>query len=147
MDPLDLFGRRLGFRGGSLRRAFRFGPSRVKQPPLDPADLVGQLAIALGRARLPPQLGGALLLVAEDFGEPGEVGLGRAQLLLGILAPRVKAGDAGRFLEQLAALDRLGGNHRADLALADSAGEWAPVAASANSSATSLARTSRPSIR
>ena len=80
---------------------------------------VGDLAIALGGAGLAAKLGGALLLLAEDFAEPRQIGFGRAQLLLGVLAPRVQARNARRFLEQQPALDRLGGDHRADLALAD----------------------------
>ena len=95
------------------------GPAGVEQPRLDRADLLGQLAIAFGRPRLAAQLGRALLLVGQDFAEPREIGFGRAQFLLGILAPRVKAGNARRFLEQQPALDRLGGDDRADLALAD----------------------------
>ena len=119
VDSLDLFGRGLGFRGRRLRRALGLDPARVEQPRFDRADLVGQLAIAFGGARLAPQLRGALLLVAEDFAEPREIGFGRAQLLLGILAPRVKPGNARRLLEQQPPLDRLGGDDRADLALAD----------------------------
>ena len=42
-----------------------------------------------------------------------------AQLLLGVLAADVEAGDPGRLLEHQPALGRLGGDHRADLALAD----------------------------
>ena len=89
--------------------ALGLDPARVEQPRFDAADLVGELAVALGRARLPPQLRRALLLVAEDFAEAGEIGLGRAQLLLGILAPRVEPGNAGRLFEQQPPFDRLGG--------------------------------------
>ena len=67
---------------------------------LDPADLVGELAVAFGGAGLAPELRGALLLVAEDFAEPHQIGFGRAQFLLGVLAPRVKPGNAGGFLQQ-----------------------------------------------
>ena len=91
----------------------------MEQPRFERADLGGQFLVALGGARLPPQLGRALLLLAEDFAQPGEVGLGRAKLLLGVLAPRVKPGNARRLLEQKAPFDRLGRNDRADLALAD----------------------------
>ena len=78
-----------------------------------------KLAVALGRARLPLQRGGAQLHVGEDLVEPDEVGLGRAQFLLGILAADVEAGNPGRLLQHQPALGRLGGDHRADLALAD----------------------------
>ena len=77
---------------------------------------------ACGSAR-PPAPGAAAprraLPVGEDFVEPGEIGLGRAQLLLGVLAADVEAGDPRRFLEHQPPLGRLGGDHRADLALAD----------------------------
>ena len=91
----------------------------MKQPRFDTADLVGQLSIALGRPRLPSKLRCTLFLIAEDFAEAGEVGLGRAQLLLGILAPSVKPGDARRLLQELSAFDRFRGNDCADFALAD----------------------------
>src|SRR6185437_10854421 len=91
VDTLDLLVRGTRFGGCSFRRLFGLSPSCVKQPSLDSPDLVGELAIALGRARLSTQLRGALLLLAEDFAQAGEIGLGRAQLLLGVLAPRVKS--------------------------------------------------------
>ena len=56
--------------------------------------------------------------------------------------------DAGRLFEDAAARLRLGGDQLADLALAAPApANAAPVAASANSSCTSRARTSRPLMR
>ena len=119
----------------------------MKQPRLDAADLVGQLAVAFGRASLPAQLRGALLLVAQDFGEPGEVGFGRAQLLLGVLAPRVEPGNARRLFQQQASLDRLGGNHRADLALADERGRMCAGRSIGEQQGHVLGATSRPSIR
>ena len=87
--------------------------------PSASADLVGQRAVALGRPRLPPQRRGPRLLLGQQFVEPLEIGFGRAQLLLGVLAPGVQAGNARRFLQHHPPLDRLGGDHRADPALAD----------------------------
>ena len=55
----------------------------------------------------------------KDFAEPRQIGFGRAQLLLGILAPRMEAGDARGLFQQQPPLDRLRRNHRTDLALAD----------------------------
>ena len=148
MDPLDFFGRRARFGRRGLGRALGFDPAGMEQPRLDAADLVGELAVALGGARLAAKLRRALLLVAEDFAQPRKIGLGRAQLLLGVLAPRVKPGNAGRFLEQLPPLDRLGGDHRADLALADERRRMgAGRRVGEQQATTSLARTSRPSIR
>ena len=57
---------------------FRLEPARVKQPSLDSADLVAQLAIALGGPSLAPKLRRALLLFRQDFAKPGQVGFGGA---------------------------------------------------------------------
>src|SRR5437763_1928288 len=62
---------------------------------------------------------GALLLFAQNFAETDEIGFSRAQLLLGILAPRMEPGNAGGLLQQEAPFDRLGRDDCADLALAD----------------------------
>lgn len=51
-----------------------------------------------------------------------QIGLGRAQLELGLVAPRVKPGDAGRLFEHQAALGRLGVDDVVDAALADHRG-------------------------
>jgi hypothetical protein len=72
-----------------------------------------------GRRHWPLQRRRALFLVTQQFGQAGEVGFGGTELLLGILAPSVQSGNAGRFLKQKPALDRLGGDDRADLPLAD----------------------------
>ena len=119
VNALDLVGRRLGLRRRCLSRALGLHPACVEQPRFDAPYLVGQLAVALGRARLAPKLRRALLLVGQDLAQPGEIRFRRAKLLLGILAPRVKPGNARRFLQQQPPLDRLCGDDRADLALAD----------------------------
>ena len=119
---LQLFDRFAGFLGLGRRRLGRpvgFGPAGVDEARLERADLVAELAIALGGAGLPAQRRGARFLLAEHFAEPLEIGFGRPQFLLGILAPRVKAGDAGGLFEQQPPLGRLGGDDRPDLALAD----------------------------
>src|SRR3546814_18559380 len=59
---------------------------------------------------------------SSDLVEPREIGLGRAQFLLGILATDVQPRNPRRFFEQRPALDRLGGDHRADPALPDERG-------------------------
>ena len=58
-------------------------------------------------------------LVAKQFVEAREVGFGRSQLLLGVLATRVQAGNARRLFQHLAPLDRLRGDDGADAPLAD----------------------------
>ncbi len=111
--------RRLGFAPRRVRRFGRLAPAGEDQPTLGDFDLVGKLAIALRRPRLTAQRRGAQLGVGEQFVEPDEIGLGRAQLLLGVLASNVQARDARRFLEQQPALGRLGRDDGGDLALAD----------------------------
>ena len=118
-DPLDLFACRRSLGPCALRARLGLDPARMEQPRLDFADLAAQFAIALGGAGLAAKLRRALLLLAQNFAEPGEVGLGCPQLLLGVLAARMETRNSGCFLEQLAALDRLCRDHRADLALAD----------------------------
>jgi len=58
-------------------------------------------------------------LLAQQFVQALKICFSRAKLLLGVLAPGMKARDAGCFLEHHPPLDRLGGDHRADAALAD----------------------------
>ena len=119
VDALDFLSRRACLRDCRLGGELGFGPASMEQAALDAADLLGQLTIALGRTRLSPQLCGALFLIAEDLRQPGEIGLGRAQLLLGILAARVQPGNARRLFKQETPFDRFGSDHRADFALAD----------------------------
>ena len=119
VDSLDFLGGGSRFGGCGLGGGLGLDPARVEQLRLDASDLLGELAVAFGRARLATKLARALLLLAEDFPQPLKVRLGRTQLLLGVLAPGVQPGNAGGFLEQLPPLDRLCGDDRADLALAD----------------------------
>ena len=72
-DPLDLLGRSSRFRSRRLRGLFGLRPARVDQPRLDQPDLVSQLAVAFGSARLAPKLRRALLLVRQDFRQAGEI--------------------------------------------------------------------------
>ena len=110
---------RRGFRLGRVRRRRGIAPAREDHPAFGHADLARQLAIALGLPRLPPQRVGARFLVGHDLVEPHQIGLGRAQFLLGVLAADVQARNPRRFLQHRAALGGLGGDHRADPALAD----------------------------
>jgi len=122
VDSLNLFRGNLGLIGRRFRGGLRLDPARVEEPRLDRADLVRQLAIAFRSARLAPQLRGTLLLVRQDFAKPREIGFGRTQLLLGVLAPRVQARNAGRLFEQQSPFNRLGGDDRADFPLTDQRG-------------------------
>ncbi len=67
LDRADVFSRRTSFSVCGFSGTVGFDPAGVKQPRFDRTDLLGQLAIALRRPRLPPQLRCALLLIAEDF--------------------------------------------------------------------------------
>src|SRR3712207_5685087 len=53
--------RRLGLVARGLRRSRGFTPAREDQPSLGNPDLLGKLAVALGRARLAAKRSGALL--------------------------------------------------------------------------------------
>lgn len=103
----------------ALRRRRRIAPAREDHPSLGDADAIGKLAVALGLPRLALERGGTLLLLADQFVEAGEVGLGRAEFLLGVAAADMEAGDPRRFLQHRAALAGLGGDDRTDSPLAD----------------------------
>ncbi len=110
-----LLARRLGSGGG-------IAPAGEQQPRLGDADLVGQRLVALGLLRLPPQAGDLAVEPGHEVFEPGKVGLGLAQLALGIAAADVEAGDPRRLFQHHPPFGRLGGDHLGDLALADQRG-------------------------
>src|SRR3546814_9117145 len=97
---LDGGARLLGFLPGDLGGGGRLSPAGEDETGLGDADLVGQSAITFGRLSLALQSGGALFHVAEQLVEAGEVGLGGAQLLLGVLAADMQARDTGRRSEE-----------------------------------------------
>jgi hypothetical protein len=119
MDTLDLFLCGSCFGRGGLSRALGLDPAGVEELRFDRADLVRELAVSLGSARLPSKLSQSLFLLREDFAKANKVGFRGPQLLLGILAPGVQPGNACRLLEEQPALDGFGRDDRADLALAD----------------------------
>ena len=90
---------RIGLGPGCPRRRIRLGPAPVDEPPFGQPDPIGQRPIALGCPRLALERRRAHFLVAEQFVEALEVGLGRAELLFGVLAADVKARDPRCFLE------------------------------------------------
>ncbi len=126
LEPRDVGLGRLRLAGGGARGTIGLGPARIDQPRLGEADLVAEVAVARGGAGLAAERGGARFLVAHDLVEPLEIGLGGAQFLLGILAPRVEPRNARRFLEHQAAFGGLGGDDRADAALAHERGTMRP---------------------
>ena len=111
---------RLGTRGFGCRR--RVAPAGKDQPGFRQPDPFRHRLVTLRRARLTPQRGNLGIERGHDVFEPGEIGFGRAQLLLGILAPHVQSGDPGGLFEHLPPFGRLGGDHPGDLALADQRG-------------------------
>ncbi len=76
-------------------------------------------AVAHGKAGLALQRFELLLDLGDDVVDALEVLLGGAEPQFGLVAARMKAGNAGSLFEQRPALLRLGGDQLADLALAD----------------------------
>ena len=111
---------RLGEGGGGGGAA---GLGVVPQPPdqqsLGAAQRLGDLAVALGLARLAGEAGELGVEGLEHVGDAGEVGLGGAELELGLVAALVEAGDAGGLLEDAAAGLGPGVDQLGDLALAN----------------------------
>ena len=95
----------------------RVGPREVQQEGVLAADLVGDFLVAPRRARLPLEAFDLAVELAEHVAEPREVRFGRLQAQLGLVAAAVQAGDAGRILEDAAALLGLGVDDLADLPL------------------------------
>ena len=83
---------------------------------------VGQLAIPFCRPRLPSQYARPRLHFGHDFGDTRKIGLGRLQPDLGFAAADMESRNPCCFLQHRAALGRLGGDDRTDLALADERG-------------------------
>ncbi len=86
------------------------------------ADMVGEVAIAARLARLPLQ---ALVLLLEGYQhvlDARKVLLGRAQAQLGLVTAGIETGDAGRLVDDRAAVGGLGVDQGADAALADQRG-------------------------
>ena len=102
-----------------LSRRRRIAPAREHQPRLGQLDLVRQRLVALRRAGLTAQRSDLLIELALQVFQPGQIGLGRAQLLLGVLAADVQPGDPGGLFQHHPALGRLGGDHCGDPPLAD----------------------------
>ena len=107
---------------GLVRRSRRIAPASEDQPRLGSADLVGQLAIAFGLPRLPPERGDLAVEPGHQILQPRQIGLGLAQLAFGILAPDMQPRDARRFFQHHPAFGGLGRDHLRDLALADERG-------------------------
>ncbi len=81
--------------------------------------MVGKIAVAAGLARLALQ---ALVLLLEGHQHvlhAGEVLLGGAQAQLGLVTAGIEAGDAGRLVDDHAAVGRLGIDQGPDTALTD----------------------------
>lgn len=104
---------------GIIDLGMRPDPAQMEQRRLGLAHLGRDLAIAHGLAGLLLQalhLAGEL---ADHVLDAGEVGFGRLQPQLGLVAAGVQAGDAGGIFQHAAALLGLGLDDLADLALVD----------------------------
>ena len=110
------------FRSGSIGCGGCLFPARVDQPAFDSGDFSAQLAVTFRLLGLSPEIGGALLHVAENIVEAGQIFLRRAQFLFGILPPDMKAGNARRFFQHFPSCFGLGGNDIGYLALTDQRG-------------------------
>ena len=108
-----------------MQRRLRFGAQPLVAGALDRqqlglglADRAGDVAVAAGLPRLPLQRAKLRLELAAQILRPRQVGLRGAQLQFRLVAPRMQAGDPGRFLQHRAPILRLGGDQRADATLA-----------------------------
>ncbi len=115
-----------GGAGGGDECCVGFGAGKVGVVPVAPdqqrfgaAQLFGDLAVALGLAGLAGEAGELGFEGLDDVADAAEVGLGGAELELGLVAALVEAGDAGGFLEDAAAGLGAGVDQLRDLALAD----------------------------
>ena len=80
--------------------------------------MAGQVAIACGLACLPLQVGKLEFDFLDDVGDARQVHLRGVELEFGFVATRMQACNAGRFLEDRAARNRLGVDQLSDLSLA-----------------------------
>ena len=113
-----------GGEGGGGLGAGELGvvPVAPDEERLGAAQRLGDLAVALGLAGLAGEAGELGVQGLEHVGDAGEVGLGGAELELGLVAALVEAGDAGGLLEDAAAGLGAGVDELGDLALADEGG-------------------------
>ena len=81
------------------------------------ADLAGDFTVALRLARLAPQRLQLRRELADQIGKPREIGFGRLQAKLGLVAAAMQAGNARGIFEHAAALLRRGIDDLADAAL------------------------------
>jgi hypothetical protein len=115
----------LGGAGLSARRLgglCRLAPAGEEHARLGGADHLGEAAIFLGGAGLTAQGDDLAVQPGHNVVEAHQIGLGRAQFLLGVAAADVKPGDACRLFQHGAAVGGLGGDHGGDAALADQSG-------------------------
>jgi hypothetical protein len=88
-------------------------------PQVEVAELAAVALVALGLLGLAAEVAEAGLELAEHVADAQEVGLGLLDLLLGGLFLGLEAGDAGGFVEDVAAVLGLAADDAADLALLD----------------------------
>ena len=106
----------------SARASVGVVPVAPEEEGVGAAEGLGDLAVALGLAGLAGEAGELGVEGLQHVGDAGEVGLGGAELELGLVAALVEAGDAGGLLEDAAAGAGAGVDQLGDLALADEGG-------------------------
>ena len=94
----------------------------MEQDRLGAADMVLQVAIARGLARLLLQLAELAFQRDDDVVEAREIGFGGLQAQFGFMSAGMQAGDAGCFFEQRTAVGGLGVDDGTDAALAHQGG-------------------------
>ncbi len=102
--------------------ALGLGELQRQHGGLGAADMVGEVAVAAGLARLALQALVLLIQRHQHVLHAGQVLLSGAQPQLGLVAAGIEAGDAGRLVDDGAPVGRLGVDQRADAALAHQRG-------------------------
>lgn len=137
-----------GFGLGGVGCGGGFAPSGEHCARFGDADLRGDEAVGVRQRGLGVSGGGAGVLVEDDLVELGEIGFGGAEFAFGVFAADVEASDPGGFLQHCARRSEgLAAMTAPILPWLTSAGECAPVAASAKSRpASSRGRRGRRSV-
>ena len=116
---LNGFSRNIGIGPRNIGCRLGLTPAHENQTRFCLQYVFGQGAIALSLLGLAAQLARARIHIGQNGRQPCQIAFGGAQLLFGILAPDVQAGNARCLLQHLAAFLRLGRDDSANAALAD----------------------------
>ena len=95
------------FFGGDGGAGLGGGPAQVMRQRFGLADMAGEIAVARGLARLALEAGKLAFDFADDVFQARQIGFGGAQAQFRLMAALVQAADAGGFLQDGAARQRL----------------------------------------